>query len=196
MNFTVLPGGDFAVLDNRADSVYFMDDMGAIFEAVGLPDSSSIRLQNVSGLVYDGKLLVSETGTRKIVEIDLETYEVSIFRDFGDPPRPWLGSMAHQKRYFYITSPFELMRFTETGDLETVKDFQPEGNVLGIALLKHKGYVVLNFAGKFYEVNLSSGKAKCLLEGLDRPEDVAFIPVVLEPPPPPYEASAIKPAGL
>ena len=72
-------------------------------------------------------------------------------------------------------------------------DFGDEYNVTGIAILRHKAYVTLNFAGKFYEVNLSSGKTKCLLEDLDYPQDVAFLPVVLEPAPAPYDASALKP---
>jgi hypothetical protein len=80
--------------------------------------------------------------------------------------------------------PRRLQRFTETGDLEDVADFGEEYNLTGFAILRHKAYAALNFAGKLYEVNLSSGKAKCVLEGLDFPVDVEFIPVILEPPMP------------
>jgi hypothetical protein len=182
LDFAVLPGGDFAILDCMADSVYFLDPAGLLFEAVAMPEASPERLQNMRGLVMDGKLIVSETGTWKIAEIDLGTYTAGIFRDFSDPiPNEWFGSIEHQGRYYYVGRPRRLQRFTETGDLEDVADFGDEGNVMGFAFVRHKAYVAINFAGKIYEVNLSSGKAKCLVEGLDYPVDVEFIPVVLEP---------------
>jgi len=182
LDFTVLPDGNFAVHDCRVDSVYFMDPTGTVFHAVAMPETS-MSLQNMTGLVLDGKLLISETGTRKIAEIDLETYETRIFRDFiTDQPYRWLGNIEHKGNYFYIGRPRSLQRFKETGSLRLIADFGEDYNLVGFAILKHKAYAAFNHAGKIMEVNLSSGKTRCLLEGLDYPKDVEFIPVVLEPP--------------
>ena len=113
----------------------------------------------------------------------MATYTTSIFRDFSvPPPVGWFGDINHDGRYYYIARQRSLQRFTETGSLEDVADFGDEGGVSGIAIMRHKAYVTLSHAGKLYEVNLSSGKAKCLVKGLDFPADVEFIPVVLEPP--------------
>jgi len=183
LDFTVLPDGNFAVHDCRVDSVYFMDPAGTVFRAVAMPEPSPMNLQNMKGLVLDGRLIVSETGTRKIAAIDLATYETSIFRDFSaDQPHLWLNNIEHQGNFYYIGRAGCLQRFKETGHLRTVAEFDEDYNLNGFAVLRHKAYAAFNHTGRVLEVNLSSGKTRCLLEGLDYPTDVEFIPVVLEPP--------------
>jgi hypothetical protein len=182
LDFTALPDGNFAVHDCKVDSVYFVDPAGAVFQAVAMPDSSP-SLQNTRGLVLDGRLIISETGTKKIMQIDLETYTATIFRDFSTgPPYMWFNNIEYKGPFYYIGRPQMLQRFTETGDLRDVADFGENYNLAGFAILKHKAYAAFNHAGKVCEVNLSSGKIEWLLDGLDYPTDVEFIPVTLEPP--------------
>ena len=185
ISFAALPDGGFAVFDCRVDSVYFIDPAGAFLAAVDMPDEDAPgHLQIMSGIVRDGRLIISETGTDKIAEIDLATYTAGVLKSFEHSAGPgYLGDIDHLGRYYYITRPNRLQRFTDTGDLETVAEFTGEYNATGFAIQRHNAYVALNFAGKLYQVNLSSGKTKLVLEGLDYPRDVEFIPVILEPPP-------------
>ena len=184
ISFAVLPDGGFAVFDCLVDSVYFLDPAGAFIQAVDMPDEDLPgHLQIMRGLVLDGKLVVSESGTGKIAEIDLATYAVSVLKSFDSPsPYGYYGDIDHLGRYYYLTRKETLQRFTETGDLEDVAVFTDEYNVTGIAIMRHHAYVGLNFAGKLYKVNLSSGKTKLVVEGLDSPRDVEFIPLLLGPP--------------
>jgi hypothetical protein len=182
LDFTVLPDGNFAVQDCKVDSVYFVDPAGHVYQAVAMPEESPMSLQNMKGLVVDGKLLISETGTNKIAEIDLETYATGIFRDLSIPYGPWLNNLEYRRPYYYVGRPRALQRFTETGRLKEVVEFEDEYNLTGFAIIRHNAYAAFNRTGKVFEINLSSGKARLLLEGLDFPTDVEFIPVVLEPP--------------
>jgi hypothetical protein len=184
ISFAALPGGGFAIFDCKVDSVYFLDSTGGFLQAVGMPDEDSPgHLQIMRGHVLDGKLIVSESGTGQIAEIDLATYAVSVLRAFDYPSSyGYYGDITHLGRYFYITRKNTLQRFSETGDLEDLASFEDEYNMTGIAIMRHSAYVAFNFEGKVYQVNLSSGKTKLLVEGLDYPVDVEFIPVILDPP--------------
>ena len=183
--FTALPGGEFAVHDTDVDSVYFLDSSGTLFQAVDMPDEDPPgHLQMMKGLVRDGSLIISETGTRKIAAIDLTTYAATVFREFDPTPRGWLGDIDHLGRYYYITRWDRLQRFSETDGLEDVAIFEDDdSNMVALAILRHHAYVALNFAGKVCRVNLSSGKTKLVAEGLNYPVDIEFVPVILEPPP-------------
>jgi hypothetical protein len=72
-----------------------------------------------------------------------------------------------------------------------VAEFEDDYNLGGFAIIRHKAYAAFNHAGKVFEINLSSGKHQCLLDGLDYPGDVEFIPVVLRPP----VAAQLEPYG-
>ena len=182
--FTALPDGGFAIYDCVVDSVYFVDSSGGFLQAVDMPgEDAPGHMQIMRGIVLDGKLIVSESGDGEIAEIDLETYAVSTLRDFERPsPYGYYGDIDHLGRYYYISRRQAVQRFTETSELEDVAVFEDDFNVTSIAILKHHAYVTLNFAGKVCKVNLSSGKTKLLLDGLDYPVDIEFLPVVLAPP--------------
>jgi hypothetical protein len=182
--FTALPDGGFAIYDCAVDSVYFVDSSGGFLHAVDMPgEDIPGHLQIMRGIVLDGKLVVSESGIGDIAEIDLGTYAVSVLRDFESPsPYGYYGDINHLGRYYYISRKQTLQRFTETGDLEDVAVFEDDYNLTSIAIMKHHAYVTLNFAGKVCKVNLSSGRTSLLLDGLDYPVDIEFLPVMLEPP--------------
>jgi hypothetical protein len=184
IGFAALPDGGFAVFDCEADSVYFLDSTGTLLQAVAMPgEDAPGHLQIMAGLVMGNDLIVSESGRGHIAKFDLTTYAMTVLRDFGHPSSDgFYGDIEHLGRYYYLCRPRLIQRFTETSDLEVVADFTDEYNAVAIALMRNHAYVALNFAGKVYKVNLSSGKTRTLLDGLDRPRDIEFIPAFLEPP--------------
>jgi hypothetical protein len=184
ISFAALPDGGFAVFDCKVDSVYFLDASGSFLQAVDMPgDDMPGHLQIMMGMVVEGKLIVSEAGNGQIAEIDLATYDVGVLAAFEWPSTyGYYGDINHLGRYYYIGRKQAVQRFTGSSDIEDVAVFPDEYNVTGLAIMRHDAYVALNFAGKVYRVNLSSGKVRLVVDGLDYPVDVEFIPVVLEPP--------------
>jgi hypothetical protein len=65
--FTALPGSKFALLNNVKDSIYFIDSAGSHLRTVSMLTESNLLNQNVTGIVVDNSLIVSENGNRKIL---------------------------------------------------------------------------------------------------------------------------------
>jgi hypothetical protein len=169
--FSVLPDGGFATFDNVEDEVYFMDAAGNYITKVAMPDSSSANLQNLKGVVRDNTLLVSETGRRKIMAIDLATYEVSVFKDLWAPPdTEWLSDIDFEGGDYYLGRPGRVQRFCDGGPVTTLCDFAAEYNVVGVVAEDPYVYV-------------ATGAMVPLADGLDYPLDIELLPVVLEEPP-------------
>jgi len=182
IGFTALPDGGFAIFDCRADSVYFVDATGAIVHELEIPENlPNDNYQIMKGLVRDGRLIISETGTGKIIAIDLTTYDATIFRDFSSE-FAWFGDINYKHPHYYVTRSQRLQRFTEGGRLRDVAEFETAHNLTGIAILGHHAYGSLNHVGEIRRIHLSSGRTDVIATGLNYPLDIEFIPVVLEPP--------------
>jgi hypothetical protein len=179
-NFAVLPDGSFAVLDNLNDRIYFLTEDGAFIDEVAMPEASPGTLQHVDAVTHGNRLIVSETGTGKIFEVDLVTYAVTVLKDFG-PGSPWLGGIESFRRTYYVTGTSSIYSFTETGDPLELCSFGSESEVSDMVIRGRNIYVVLNQAGKVYRVDRISGHRMVMASDIDFPRQIAYVPLDLEP---------------
>lgn len=178
-NFFMLPDAGFAFVTNWSDSVFFMDASGALEFKGPLPEISENSLQCVYGRVVGNRLILSETGTDKLAAFDLDTFEGSIFREF--PGRGWLGALAYDDGMFYLAGCTLIRKFTETGEPADLCNVE-QGCWTGLAWAGGYLWGVINFEGKLYRIDPVTGDVVTILEGLDYPQDLEFLPVVLEEP--------------
>jgi hypothetical protein len=178
-DFVILPDAGFVYLDNVEDEMHFFASDGTFLETVAMPDSTPENLQNVSGVVVGNTLIVSETGTDKLIGVDLATREASIYRAL-DPNLGWLGAIDHAGGVYYLCRSQLIHRFTEGGpviDVGTV----PAGNITGIVSVGSYLYVVVNFEGTLRRVHALTGEVELVLDGLEYPQDIEYISVGLTP---------------
>jgi hypothetical protein len=179
--FVVLPDGGFAAIDNNADIVYFLDSQGTYVRAVDLPSQSPETHQNLNGVVVGDRLVVSESGHREIMAVDLTTFEGSLLKDLSSLVG-WLGDIDYQDGVFYLAQWNRLLAFTEEGAPAELVSFDPEGNAVGVAVVGDYVYTTVNHAGKIYKTDIHTGETEALADGLNEPEDMEFLPVVLTAP--------------
>jgi hypothetical protein len=179
--FAVLPDARFVYIDNDSDSLGFMDSEGNFIANVEMPETSPDQLQNVNGLVVGNKLIVSETGTNKLIEVDLSTYEASIFRDFTQLSG-WLGDIDYSNGVYYLCQAEKVHTFTEQGEPSQLYDTQGERNIIGIAVVGRYAYITVSAVGRLYRIDVLTGESELFVEGLNRPDDIEFIPVNLTAP--------------
>ena len=97
IEFTLLPNGGFALLNNYEDRVYFIDSTGTLRSTANIIDSpDNHHMQNLSGIVVNNHLILSEDGQMHFLAFDLDTFERSIFKDFNGLAHLWLGSRHRQ----------------------------------------------------------------------------------------------------
>jgi hypothetical protein len=171
LGFTILPNGGIAILDNARDKIYFLDSAGNLKRTVNISESTDNELQNVNGIVVDNYLIMSEDGHRRIIKINLDTYEKSIFADLSS-----LGVLDYvtyaQGRYFVCT-PEAIYSLNQQGGALTKLATIPGYNIVGMVVLDNFAYVAVNFAGKIYKVNLNDGSSEVLASGLNYPESIS-----------------------
>ena len=178
-NFFMLPDAGYVFVTNWSDSMYFMDASGTLEFKGPLPETSPSELQEVCARTVGNRLIISETGTRKLAAVDLDTFEGSIFREF--PGRGWLGSLAYNEGTFYMTGCSLIRKFTETGEPQDVCSVE-QGCWTGLTWAGGYLWGAINFEGKLYRIDPITGEVVTILEGLGYPQDLEFLPVVLEEP--------------
>lgn len=162
-----------ALLDNWNDKVYFMDWDGNYLGQANIQSIGDSHLQNVHAIYHEGKVLLSEDGDRRILSIDPVTFEVSVFKDLYSVGS-WLNVLGYHDGLFYITTPRDIYSFTEGSGLTLVASLTDEYNITGLVLAGDGyAYVSVNFAGKIYKVDLSTGKFELVASGLNYPTDMA-----------------------
>ena len=182
--FTALPGGGFAVLDNLNDTVHFAGPDGSHRATVPIPDARPGRLgiQNLDGLVAGNQLIASETGYQKVFSVDLNTYEADVFFEFPEKDAH-LGAIAQDgdgnfHMYVFIDGRREIHSFTRKGDLKKLCTL-PEDHVSALVAVGAHIFATVNRAGAVYRINRFTRKYKKILDGLDWPTDVEYLPVRL-----------------
>jgi hypothetical protein len=171
LTFVALPEDRFALLDNLNDKVFIIDDGGSLLATVPIrpyPDNSA---QSVDGVVVGDRLILSEDGYGHILQIDLTTYQLTIFKDLSDLPDVFLGAIAYADGTYYICTDRSLYSFTATGSPVKVAEV-PEKNITGIVVFDASAYVTVNFSGRIYEVDLGSGAVRLLSGELNYPLDL------------------------
>jgi len=175
-SFAAFDGG-FAFLENWGDTVTFVSESGTLIENVVMPEASELN-QGLSTVVVGNQLVISETGNRKLVEADLTTRDMSIFKDMTQLTT-WLGDIDYSDGKYYMTQYEDIFEFTESGDPEVLYHIAG-GFMLHLAVVGKYVYAADSHAGKIYRVDIFTGEGEVLVEGLATPRDIEFLPVVLE----------------
>lgn len=173
LEFTTLPNGGFALLSNDDDKVYFINSEGKTLSTANMLNNRDDQAQNLSGVVVDNRLILSEDGNRHILAFDLGTYEKSTFKDFKELPVAWLGAITYSDNMFYLTTGDTIYKFTETSDAIRVAKL-PKENITGIVILDGFAFVSVNFTGEIYKVAITDGTITLFAAGLDYPTNLVF----------------------
>ncbi len=174
LEFTTLPNGGFALLSNYSDKVYLTDSSGALVATVDMLKQKDDHAQNVSAVVTNGSLIVSEDGKNHVLAIDLQTYKASVFANLPTL-RPWLGAITYGDGKYYLATSDTI--YNISSDSPPIKLAKiPSNNIAGMAFLDHSIYVSVNFTGEVYKVNPSDGSFALLVSGLDYPQNLEVNP--------------------
>ena len=184
VDFVVLPDGQLAFLDNRNDAIYFVDVKGNHLQTVRLVDEPDGHFQNMDGVVVGNKLIVSENGHKELIEVDLDTYEVSLFRSLKQLG-VGLGAILYSEGRYYICQRRNIYSFTEDSVEITKVATTPESNITGIVSANGRLFAVVNGMSKIkerglaakrrtthgilYEIDPKTGKITQIRDGLNYP---------------------------
>ena len=168
IDFAVLPNGGYILLDNDTDKVHFIASDGILVQTVDMPNPES-SLQSASGGGV-GRRFLGPNGNGQIFSVDLDTYEVSIWRDLGFR----LSTIYYRDGLYYVLTSDALFAFREGVELRLIAEF-PESNAVSMAVRGRFAYVTINFAGAVYRVDLLTGENSPWVIGFDQPWDIAGI---------------------
>jgi hypothetical protein len=170
-----LPGDRFAVMNNGTDTVNIFDDSGNLLASLGMLDEPGSTLQMCDGVVVGNKLIICEDGHNNLMQVDLDTYEMSLFKDLTDL-EGWLGSIDYADGIYYLTQSKKVWTFTESGNPELLYEFTDDvWNIVGSAVAGGYIFITQNFEGKLWRVNINSGAITLVVDGLDYPQDLALL---------------------
>jgi len=176
--FAAFDGG-FAFLENWGDTVTFVSESGTLLENVVMPEASSVN-QAIRTVAVGNKLIISETGTQKLVEADLTSHDMSIFKDMTQLDG-WLLDIDYSDGSYYLNQYEDIYEFTESGEPQVLGNI-PGGSMLYLAVVGKYVYATDRNAGKIYKVDIFTGESEVMVEGLPSPLDIEFLPVALEAP--------------
>ena len=104
LDFVTLPDGRIALMDNANDKIYFVNSSGDLLATTNILDNPDDIWQNLDGIVVNNQLVFSEDGQKRILKIDLTTYQKSIFKNLTSLPGAWLGAIAYADGQYYLAT--------------------------------------------------------------------------------------------
>ncbi|MBN1571306.1 MAG: hypothetical protein JXA73_25955 [Acidobacteria bacterium] len=173
LNFATLPDGGFALLDNIGDKVYFTDAAGRLVATTKMLRQQDNQAQNVSAIVDNGSLILSEDGDKRVLTIDLATHMASIFSDLRSLPGAGLGQIAFSDGTYYLSTADTIYTISRTNRAKKIARL-PKGNITGLVISGDVAYACVNFTGEIYKVNLGDGTISVFASGLDFPTGLGF----------------------
>jgi hypothetical protein len=176
--FVVLPDGGFAFVQNVNDSIYFMDAAGNFAAADSIVEPSPNSLQGTGGLAFDDRLIMVDSGPDQVFEYDLATYEGSILNTLEEVYFFPLD-IDYSGHTFYVCGSSKVCRFTESGPVELLCSL-PGSFAASLAVAGSYAYVVTNGAGTIHRVSIHTGAYDLMVEGLNSPQDIEYIPVEIQ----------------
>jgi hypothetical protein len=176
--FVVLPDGGFAFVQNVNDSIYFMDAAGAFVTADSIVESSPSSLQSTGGLAFDDRLIMVDTGPDQVFEYNLQTYEGTVLHALEEVYFFPLD-IDYSGTTFYVSGSSKVCRFTEVGPVELLCTL-PGSYAASLAVAGSYAYVATSAAGTIHKVSIHTGDYDLLVDGLDRPKDIEYIPVEIQ----------------
>ena len=171
--FAALPDRRLAVFDNEADRIFVVDRIGRVVKELPMRDEPDEGMQSTFGLVVGDRLLVSEDGDKRILAVDLKTYEVEVFRDLG-MLRSWIGAIGHANGTWYVCTGIHVYAFQGDEPHRLVAQL-PKGNITGLAILGGQAFVTVNFPGTLVRIDLETGDTTTVASGLARPDGLVPI---------------------
>jgi len=175
----VLPDAGFAFISNSTDSIYFVTAAGVFDRAIEIPYPSPEGLQATAGTVVGNNLVMVDTKTSKIWQVDLGTDQVSMLVDLarGDDD---LRDVDYDAGAYYACESFAIHKYVpEAG--ETLLATLPGTNNTALCVVGRYLYVGGYSRDKVYRVDIETGAYEVFLEGMASVEDMEFIPVTLTP---------------
>jgi len=146
-----------------------------LIKATGMLHAADSHGQNTCGIVVGDDLIVCEDGNRKLLRVNLKSYEVSVLRNLSQL-RPWLGQLVWQNNTYYVSTPNSVYSFKGADDpLQKLFELS-DRNITGLVIDGDSAYVSLNSSGSIQQVNLKDGTVEVLVSGLQRPEGLVKIP--------------------
>jgi len=172
--FVALPERRFALLDNKNDKAFFIDENGTLLATTIILSPADSTLQTLKGVVVGNRLILSENGKRQVVAIDLTTYHASIFKDLSTLSGS-LGDITYANgKYYIIAGGRSVYSFTESGGVTKVGEV-PESNATGICVIGNLAYLSVNLANRIYTLDLGTGAVGVLVSGLNYPRDIECV---------------------
>jgi len=175
----VLPDAGFAFISNSTDSIYFVRSDGAFDRAIEIPEPSPGGLQGTAGTVVGNNLVMVDTGSSKIWQIDLATDQASMIVDLAQAGAD-LRDVDYDGGAYYVCESFEIHKYVP-GGVETLLATIPGTNHVAICVVGRYAYVGGYRREEVYRVDINTGDYEVFLEGMTHTEDIEFIPVTLTP---------------
>lgn len=180
-SFTILPDGGIAFLSNRNDAIYFVNKDGNHIKTLAFLEEPDRHIQTMTGIVVDGKLIVSSNGQREVIAVDLKTYELSVFRNLKQL-KGGIGTITHTDGVFYISHYKDIYSFTADSEDITKVVSTPRGNVIEIIVENDQLFAAVNSywprprqSPTVYEINLKSGELMEIKNIFNNPESLLLL---------------------
>ena len=174
--FAALPGDRFLLMSNSSDSVRVVNGSGTVIANGALLPEPGANLQSMESVVVGNTVIISEDGQNHIMQMDLTTYAISQFKDLS-AIEGWLGAIDYHNGVYCLCQGERVWEFTESADPVMVAELpEDEYNITGAVIAGGYVFAVANFAGKLYRINTATGDVATLVEGLNYPQDIEFLP--------------------
>ena len=171
--FVALPNNRFALLDNVRDAALVIDDRGRTLATVPLRAQADDSRQNVRGVAAGSSLIVSEDGQGRILQIDLQTYPVTILKDLSGLATA-LGDIDYYRDRYYLNIDQEIYSFADGSNVAIVGVLDQLA-ISGIAVAGGYSFVTVEESGAIYRLNNSSHTVDLFVNGLDHPQDIEIL---------------------
>ena len=175
----VLPDAGFAFISNSTDSIYFVRSDGAFDRAIEIPEPSPMGLQSTRGMVVGNNLVMVDTGSSKIWQIDLATYQASLLVDLAEGDDD-LRDVDYDAGAYYACESFAIHKYVPRIG-ETLLATLPRTNNVAICVVGRYAYVGGYARENVYRVDINTGAYEVFLDDMTSVEDIEFVPVTLVP---------------
>jgi hypothetical protein len=175
----VLPDAGFAFISNQTDSIYFVGSDGVLDRAIEGPNPEPVSLQGVRGTVVGNNLVMAETGSSEIWQVDLATYQLSELADLAQGNDD-LRDVDYDAGAYYACESYAIHKYIP-GAGETLLATLPGTNNVAICVVGRYAYVGSKRRAEVYRVDINTGAYELFLDDMTSVEDIEFVPVTLAP---------------
>ena len=177
LGMVIIPNSNIALLDNDNDKIHFINSEGDFITSVNIFRRIRNGWQNMDGVVVGNHLIVSEDGYNRLIDVNLESYELSIFKDLYNL-EGWLGAIDYYDGTYYICQSRRIYAFTEGQAATLITEFdEDEFHISGILVAGDYAYVVFNYYSKVYKVDLLTGEYEIFASGLYAQDIEVYLPI-------------------